>query len=295
MPTPEPMTPQGLDLRNFSYMPLDVVRLRDSDLAAVATGDGFRAAVLLWCASWHQIPAASLPDDDRILASLSGYGRDIDGWLSVKSDALRSFVKCSDGRLYHPTIAEKAIEAAEAKRKQRERTEAARQAKLAKLQSDACDDSDAPSVTTSVTESVTGSKGIEVNGEDIFTTPEISETPIDCRSPSAAPRKAKRAKARTALPEDAQPTEADAAYVETLGWPKETFRTEWRKFRAHHVATGSHMANWGQAWVKWCENVPKFAARASPRPADRTTLLSESFLTPKATDHDRKCDPSPGF
>jgi hypothetical protein len=108
---PPPLVPAEVDLRDFHYMPLDVVRLRDSDLAARSTGEEFRAAVMLWCAAWHQRPAASLPDDDVILANLAGYGRAVDAWLGVKDGALRNWKKCSDGRLYHPTVAEKANEA----------------------------------------------------------------------------------------------------------------------------------------------------------------------------------------
>jgi hypothetical protein len=52
---PEPLTPPDCDLRDFSWMPLDVIRLRDSDLAVISSGDAFRAAVLLWCASWHSL------------------------------------------------------------------------------------------------------------------------------------------------------------------------------------------------------------------------------------------------
>ncbi len=93
-------------------MPLDVARLRDSDLAIEATGDEFRAAVLLWCASWGQVPAGSLPNSDTALAAYAGYGRgDIKGWKKVREGALRGFVECSDGRLYHPVVAEKALEA----------------------------------------------------------------------------------------------------------------------------------------------------------------------------------------
>ena len=66
---PEPLVPADVDLRDFQYMPLDVVRLRDSSLAAKASGEEFRAAVLLWYVSWHQKPPASLPDDDEELAS----------------------------------------------------------------------------------------------------------------------------------------------------------------------------------------------------------------------------------
>lgn len=96
-------------------MELDVRRLRDSKFAASGSGDGFRAGVLLWCAAWHQIPAASLPDDDVELANLSGYGRVVKEWRKVREQALSGFVKCSDGRLYHTVIAEKAVSAFAAK------------------------------------------------------------------------------------------------------------------------------------------------------------------------------------
>lgn len=120
-----PLTPDDLDLRDFPYMPLDAIRLRDSDMASLATGDEFRAAVLLWCAAWHQVPAASLPSDDRMLAKLAGYGRDVAAWCEVKEGALRGFVECSNGRLYHPVISDKAIEADSKRVLNKSRTEKA--------------------------------------------------------------------------------------------------------------------------------------------------------------------------
>jgi hypothetical protein len=108
---PAPLTPADCDLTCFNYMRLDVRRLRDSKIAVSTTGDEFRAAVLLWCASWHQVPAASLPDDDIELSQLAGYGRVIREWKKVRAGALHGWIKCSDGRLYHPIVAEKAIEA----------------------------------------------------------------------------------------------------------------------------------------------------------------------------------------
>jgi hypothetical protein len=108
---PPPLVPPDADLRDFAYMPLDVVRLRDSDLAASVSGEEFRAAVLLWCASWHQIPAGSLPDDDIQLSHLAGFGRVVKEWKKVKSGALHKWTKCSDGRLYHKTVAEKVLDA----------------------------------------------------------------------------------------------------------------------------------------------------------------------------------------
>ena len=121
-----PLTRNDCDLRDFPFMPLDVVRLRDSDIAALSSGEEFRAAVLLWCASWHQVPAASLPDDDVVLAQLSGFGRVVKEWKKVRNGALRGWIKCADGRLYHPIIAEKANDAWVAKLTQRWKTECAR-------------------------------------------------------------------------------------------------------------------------------------------------------------------------
>lgn len=148
-----PLTPAECDLRDFPYLPIDVVRLRDSDLAATADGEVFRAAVLAWCVSWHQRPAASLPDDDAVLARLLGYGRDVRGWVKLRAGgALRGFVKCNDGRLYHPIVAEKAVTAWKAKQAQRDRTAKARQTRLSQT------------AGNSVTEIVTVSKG-ERKGE----------------------------------------------------------------------------------------------------------------------------------
>lgn len=123
---PEPLTPADCDLRDFKFMPLDVVRLRDSDIATVSEGDEFRCAVLLWCAAWHQVPAASLPDDDKVLAQYAGFGRVVKEWMRVRNGALRGWVKCSDGRLYHPVVAEKANESWLAKLRQRLKTECSR-------------------------------------------------------------------------------------------------------------------------------------------------------------------------
>jgi hypothetical protein len=132
---PEPLTPAASDLRDFPYLPLDVVRLRDSDMAAVEDAEAFRAAVLLWCASWHQVPAASLPDDEAALCRLAGYGRDMKAWRRSRSGgAMRGWVLCRDGRLYHPVVAEKANDALAAKQAQREKTKAARAARDARRQ-----------------------------------------------------------------------------------------------------------------------------------------------------------------
>jgi hypothetical protein len=109
---PDPLVPREADLRGFDYMPLEIGRLRDSDLAAEPDAEVFRSNVISWCAAWQQEPAGSLPDDDKALARLLGYGRDLKTWGRVRAaGGLRHWIRASDGRLYHPLVAEKVLEA----------------------------------------------------------------------------------------------------------------------------------------------------------------------------------------
>lgn len=107
-----PLTPADCDLQDFAFMPLDVARLRDSELASNETPEACWAAVLLWAASWHQVPAASIPDDDRWMARITKTGR---RWRFVRDAVLRDWVLCDDGRLYQPVVAHYAQRAWEAK------------------------------------------------------------------------------------------------------------------------------------------------------------------------------------
>ena len=67
---PDPLVPPEVDLRDFGFMPLDVRTLLTSTLWIKAKKDPrvAHAAMSLWCESWHQVPCASLPDDDEVLA-----------------------------------------------------------------------------------------------------------------------------------------------------------------------------------------------------------------------------------
>ena len=103
-----PLTPARCNLQDFPYMPLDVRRLLTSETWILGTGDERAAAMCMWLESWHQIPAASLPNNPRMLAHLSQAGAK---WNKVKDQALRGWIACGDGRLYHPVVAAKALEA----------------------------------------------------------------------------------------------------------------------------------------------------------------------------------------
>jgi hypothetical protein len=147
---PEPLTPADCDLRDFPFMPLDIVRLFNSEFHARSNDAEFRAGFTLWCKSFHQVPAGSIPDDDVSLARLAELGRDVKGWKKLREGALYGWLKCNDQRWYHPVVSEKAIEAWNGKKAQRSRTSKARlQALLSRL-SQAKDSLDAASIEDSI-------------------------------------------------------------------------------------------------------------------------------------------------
>lgn len=134
MTPPEPMSAPDCDLRGYEYMPLFGSRLFGSRLYSKALRNprAGLAALKLWWISWQQCPAGSLPDDDDDLSMLADFGADVKGWLKVRDLALHGFVKCSDGRLYHPLICEEAKVAFERRRKERDRKAKMRAAKAEK-------------------------------------------------------------------------------------------------------------------------------------------------------------------
>jgi hypothetical protein len=123
---PAPLVPVEVDLRGLGGFMLRTDRLLSSELVALGNAEECWAAVLLWCRAWQQAPAASLPNDDRVLASFSGAGR---RWKLVKAMAMRGFVLCSDNRWYHRVLAEEALEAWSRRIKFRERSDKANNAK----------------------------------------------------------------------------------------------------------------------------------------------------------------------
>lgn len=131
-PTPTPQLPDPpvlaeVDLRRYPTLPLDVQRFRDSDFVALASADEFRAAVLLISAAWHQVPAGSLPSDDRLLSALAKV--EMKTWKKIRQGAMRGFRQHSDGRFYHPVLTETVIKSWASMQAQKQRTAAATAAK----------------------------------------------------------------------------------------------------------------------------------------------------------------------
>lgn len=72
------------------------------------SGDAVKAYVYLLCASWLEIPRATLPVDDEKLAQLARLK--LDEWMHVKNDVLQHYQigKCNEhlGRFYQETLLE---------------------------------------------------------------------------------------------------------------------------------------------------------------------------------------------
>lgn len=121
MSLPEPLTPAGCDLRDFPRLMIDIPRLFASSFNATASRKPLAWMVghKLWYRSWHQLPAGSLPNDDDELCHLAELGFDTKSFAQIKTLAMRGWVECSDGRLYHPVVSEAALEGWQEKLRQR--------------------------------------------------------------------------------------------------------------------------------------------------------------------------------
>lgn len=231
----QPMTPSDCDLRDYVWMPLDCNRLLTSETWVLGNAEEKVAALTLWMKSWHQVPAGSLPNNDRMLAHMSEAGS---RWPKVREHALRGWVLCDDGRLYHPVVAEKARESWEHKQAQKARTEAARAAKAAKRQgpADRPQASAASSVTEPVTDVATGSTRPDQTRPDLNTT--LAGGSARARERGLAP-----------LPEGWQPAERAEPPLDHAAVLARF--TDWCR------AKSATSADWDASWRNWCRDEAK--------------------------------------
>jgi len=110
-PLPTPPVAADVDLTDFQFMPLEISRLRRSKAWLICKRRPELAfyMVNLWSCAWHERPAGSLEDDDDMLAHLAMCPPK--EWPKLKADVMRGWVKCADGRLYHPVVVEKVRDA----------------------------------------------------------------------------------------------------------------------------------------------------------------------------------------
>lgn len=266
-----PLTPADCDLQDFPFMPLHVARLRDSDLAAECDPEACWYAVLLWAVSWHQIPAASLPDNDAILTKLIGLGRDVKTFRKHRAEAMRGFVLCADGRLYHPVVAEQACAAWDGKLQKRWMTECAR---IKKANQRTGAETPTPTFEAFVATLPETSRPLRVPRDDDARPqgqPETSPgTPPTCPpgntlqgtgrgtgtgtgidSPEGKPSGVARA---TRLPPDWLPSDIDCAYAARQGFTPAAIERIAEKFRNYWTAKSGKAAtklDWPATWRNW--------------------------------------------
>lgn len=267
----EPMTPPDCDLRDFAFMPLEVRRLLTSETWVLGNAEEKVAALMLWMESWHQVPAASLPDNDRMLAHLSGAGA---RWPKVAAHALRGWVKCSDGRLYHAVVAEKARDAFSKKEKQRERSRKANAARWgAHSPGDAqgehkeqegepdgvlgASHKDAASIPQGVQQASRNDPKGQGEGEgEGRDRKEPPSPPSVVRSPRGS-----------RLPDGWQPDEVDRAFAANLALDPAAVADQFRDFWLAKAGKDAAKLDWPATWRNWCRREaarPTAQRRAQP-------------------------------
>ena len=113
MSAPQPLVGPDVDCTDLDGFMLNAERLMASELVALSSHEVIGAALLLWCRAWKQRPAASLPNDDKVIAAFARLPPA--RFRKLRDEVLRGFVLCSDGRLYHRTLAAEASNAYERK------------------------------------------------------------------------------------------------------------------------------------------------------------------------------------
>ena len=113
-----PPYPADLEAKGWS-LDLDYERIEQSDTWAIASPEQRPWLLMLWLVSWRQVPAASLPNNHRLIAARLGMPESkFAEWADV---LLSGWELCTDGRLYHKTLTEHVLRMAAKRTKDRER------------------------------------------------------------------------------------------------------------------------------------------------------------------------------
>jgi hypothetical protein len=126
---PNPPVPATANMKHLSYMMVDVAVVREGEMASK-----YPPEVCWWnmqarAAAWHQVPAGSLPNDERMLARLLGFGSDVNTFRTAKRlGCLTGFNPANDGRLYHEEVVKMVKGQLDVKESNRQRVKPAQEA-----------------------------------------------------------------------------------------------------------------------------------------------------------------------
>ena len=301
---PQPLVPAEVDLRDFGFMPLDIIRLFGSRFHAIASDAEWRAGVTLWAKSFHQVPAASLPDDDVELCRLAELGRDVKTWKRLRANAMHGWVLCSDGRWYHPVVSEKANEAWSRKRVARERSakgnakrwgyrdDPSHESGRIEGSSEECKNDPSSLQEGSHKESLKDRKGQGQGQGDIHPSGVVASKPRPSRKPP--PDFALTPEIRAWAAEHAPQVDADAELAKMLDHTFATARTDWpgtlrnwlrkaqedaQRERPRHAANGS--APEPQWRTEQRARTEAFAGPAAAKRTDDTEHLEALHAAPR--------------
>jgi uncharacterized protein YdaU (DUF1376 family) len=260
---PLPFTSLDDDVRCLDGFMLNVERLLASETVAIGNPSQICAALMLWCRAWKQVPGGSLPNDERILASFSGAGA---RWKTVRDVALRGFVLCSDGRLYHRYLCEEVKRSVKAKRayEARRDIDQKRLVRWRERQRETALETPGETVgeTRFVAEETRREEKIREDKKESPPHPSGAYPPVGVEpEPAAKANGHERRKARREIPADWQPSEQDRDYAHTEGYADEWIAAEAAHFVDHHRANDSLFADHSAAWRNWVRNATKFAPR----------------------------------
>jgi hypothetical protein len=273
MTLPDPPLGPEVDCTDLDSFMLNVERLLGSELVAVSSHEVLGAALLLWCRAWKQRPAASLPDDDEVLAGFAHMP--LKRFKRLREKVLHGFVKCSDGRLYHPVLAADAITAFQRKLKHREKVaqetnRKKRWREAQKPQKASPRPEDVPRRETPYTGTGTGTGTKSPNGinETFFSRKGVQGEGGSADASPGLPRGKPAKKAsphkRLPIPDGWKPGDEERqAAIGRTGWSEAECDAAAEAFRLHHTAKGTLFSDLGAAWQAW---VAVAAAHGRRRP-----------------------------
>lgn len=181
-------------------------------------------------------------------------------WKAVRQMAMRGWFQCSDGRLYHRTVADAVLRAWNARISSRQRTEAARAARKSN-RNVSCEtyiatENVAASVTDLAADDVTGSKVIKAK----------VNYPSDSSSVALSASPAPRNKVGRRLPDDWSPSLDDRQFASDLGLDPEIVKASFKDYWTAAAGANARKLDWAAAWRNWCrkERPQRPPAGASP-------------------------------